>query len=109
MNAAMPSAGRITVVVSGDLVALPDGDIVDCTFTLAAGATGSTPLTFQSAAMSDDQFNDYDATGTSGAVTVGGGTGGHCPPAGLPAKPRAVAAAMAVRHGVGACTLKPLP
>ena len=74
VNAAMPSAGKITVVVSGDLVPLPDGDIVDCTFTLAAGATGSTPLTFQSAAMSDDQFNDYDATGTSGAVTVGGGT-----------------------------------
>ena len=71
VNAAMPSAGRITVVVSGDLVGLPDGDIVDCTFTIAAGAVGSTPLTFQSAAMSDDQFNDYDASGTSGSVTVG--------------------------------------
>ena len=70
VNAAMPSAGRITVVVSGDLVALPDGDIVDCTFTIAAGASGSTPLIFQSAAMSDDQFNDYDASGTSGSVTV---------------------------------------
>ena len=71
VNAAMPTAGKITVVVSGDLVVLPDGDIVDCTFTIAAGASGSTPLTFLSAAMSDDQFNDYDGSGTSGSVTVG--------------------------------------
>jgi hypothetical protein len=75
VNAAMPSAGRITVVVSGDLVVLPDGDIVDCSFTIAAGAAaGSVAVTFESAAMADDQFNDYDATGTSGAVTVGDGT-----------------------------------
>ena len=84
VNAAMPSAGKITVVVSGDLVPLPDGDIVDCTFTIAASATGSTPLTFQSAAMSDDQFNDIDGTGTSGAVTVGSETPTPTPPVGGP-------------------------
>ena len=73
VNTATPSAGRVTAALSGDLVVIPDGVILDCTFTIAAGAaSGPTALTFQSAAMSDDQFNDYDATGSSGSVTVGG-------------------------------------
>ena len=72
MTAAMPSAGLVSIVLSGDLVVIPDGEIIDCTFTIAAGAaSGPTAATFQSAAMSDDQFNDYDASGTSGSVTVG--------------------------------------
>ena len=72
VNTAMPAAGRITIALSGDLLALPDGEILDCTFTIAAGApAGATPVTFQSAGLSDDQFNDYDASGTNGSVTVG--------------------------------------
>ena len=71
MDTTVPSAGRATVTLSGDLVVLPDGVIVDCTFTIAAGtAAGPVAVTFQSAAMADDQFNDYEATGSSGLVTV---------------------------------------
>ncbi len=79
VNAATPQAGRITVALSGDLETLPDGDILQCTFTIAAeAAAGETPLTFQSAGLADDQFNDYEATGTNGSVTI---TGGEVPTA----------------------------
>ena len=68
----MPTPGQITIVLAGlDLTVLPDGEIIDCTFTINAAATGSTAVTFESAAVGDDQFNSFDATGTSGTVTVG--------------------------------------
>jgi hypothetical protein len=74
VNSAVPAAGQVSVALSGDLVAIPDGEIIDCTFTIAAGAAnGVIAVTFQSAALADDQFNDYDATGSSGSVTVGDG------------------------------------
>jgi len=66
----MPSAGRITVALSGDLLLIPDGAVLSCTFTIQAGASGSTILTFQSAGLADDEFNDYDASGSNGSITV---------------------------------------
>jgi hypothetical protein len=83
---ATPSAGRGSVVVidavideSGmtpedpatDLTVFPDGPILSCSFTIAAGAsTGATPITFISAGLGDEQFNDFPGSGTNGSITV---------------------------------------
>jgi hypothetical protein len=72
VNAAMPQSGRLTIALSGDLAVIPDGEILRCTFNLQAGASGTTALTFVSAGLADDQFEDIDAVGTSGSITVGG-------------------------------------
>lgn len=64
--------GQVKLTLLGDLVTIPDDDIVDCTFTINAGATPgtTTPVTFVSADLSDAQFNDYSPDGTAGKVTV---------------------------------------
>jgi len=62
----------IGVAISGTEDAFPDGNFLNCTFTINQGATGVAPLTFISAGMADQDFNDYSATGTSGQVTIGG-------------------------------------
>lgn len=67
--------GRISITMSGSPSAvIPDGDIIDCTFTINAGASlnTSTPLTFVRAGMADVDLNDIDGAGTSGSVTVAG-------------------------------------
>jgi len=72
VSTATPMAGEITVALQGDLAIIPDGEIIDCTFTIAAGATsgGSTMVTFVSADLGDDQFNDFFPTGTNATVSI---------------------------------------
>ena len=78
----LPSTGSASVVdyddVFGeagtpatDLTVFPDGTVLNCSFTIAAGAaSGATPLTFVSAPLADAQFNDFPGVGTSGSITV---------------------------------------
>jgi hypothetical protein len=73
-TAALPQAGVLSVVLSGDLSVFPDGVILNCTFGILSGASvGPSALTFIRADMADDEFNDLTGTGTSGSVTVEGG------------------------------------
>jgi hypothetical protein len=66
-----PSTGQVTVALSGDLMVIPDGDMIDCNFTINANAPlGPSALTFVSVDLADVSFNDYFASGTNGAVTV---------------------------------------
>jgi hypothetical protein len=60
------------LVLAGDLVTIPDGDIIDCSFTISAGATpgSTTTLTFVTADLSDDEFNDYFPAGTNGTIAI---------------------------------------
>src|SRR6266481_4476789 len=65
VSTSMQVPGQVKVVLQGDLVVIPDGDMIDCTFTINTSAPlGSSPLTFVSADLSDAQFNDYFAHGT---------------------------------------------
>jgi hypothetical protein len=77
-TAGVPVTGVLNVVVAGNLAQIPDGVFMHCVFEILPGAPlGSTPLTFRRAELSDPQFNDVDAVGTSGSVTV---TEGPRPP-----------------------------
>ena len=63
--------GRLTVVLTGDVITIPDGDIIACTFAIDVDAAPwASPLTFISADLADDHFDDFFATGTNGSVTV---------------------------------------
>jgi hypothetical protein len=62
--------GQVRMVLAGDLSILPDAAILECKFTIKVGATGETALSFISAAIADNEFNDYDATGISGSIQV---------------------------------------
>ena len=65
------TAGEVAIQLSGDLETIPDGDIIDCTFTISGSASsGVSPVRFVSANLSDDQFNDFFAMGSDGSVTV---------------------------------------
>jgi hypothetical protein len=76
ITAGLQSATRLTItlldnVPDGESTVLPLGTIINCTFTISAGAgAGSTPLTFVRAVTSDVDSNELNATGTSGAVSV---------------------------------------
>jgi cohesin domain-containing protein len=68
--------GQLALLLSGDLSTIPDGEIIDCTFTINAAATGTTSVTFVDGDLSDDQFNDYVPpvlTGSNGTISIGGG------------------------------------
>ena len=53
------------------LTVFPDGQILSCTFTIAAGAaSGASTLTFVSADLSDAEFNDSQGQGINGSITV---------------------------------------
>ena len=75
------SAGwSVTSVVAGNDVKLsilsstgdviPDGVIVNCSFTIGASASGTAALTFVDGIMSDEDFNEVDSVGTNGLVTI---------------------------------------
>lgn len=72
LSTSMPVFDRINLVLAGDLVPLPDGDIIDCTFTISPSAVSgtSTALTFEAAGGSDAEFKDYALVGTDGAVVI---------------------------------------
>jgi Cohesin domain len=71
VDAVSPSAGHVSLVVSGGLTTISDGAIAHCGFTIAGGApAGPSALTFVAGGMSDSNQNDFTATGTSGSVTV---------------------------------------
>ncbi len=74
LSASMPVSDRINLVLAGDLVPLPDGDIIDCMFTINPGAVpgNSTALTFEAAGGSDAEFHDYALAGIDGAVVITG-------------------------------------
>jgi hypothetical protein len=65
-------AGQVSAGLTSNTNAIiPDGVVLNCSFTIAAGASpGASALTFVSAGLSDDQFNDVIATGTNGEVTI---------------------------------------
>jgi hypothetical protein len=81
-----PAPGRASVVVidavldeqgmppptpPAGLTVFPDGPILSCSFTIAGGAPpGPSPITFISAGLADLQFNDFQAVGTNGSITV---------------------------------------
>jgi len=67
------SGNRVGVALSGSEDPFPDGLFLNCTFTIQAAASGVAPITFVRAGMADGDFNDYDATGSSGQVTIEGG------------------------------------
>ncbi|MBI3783213.1 MAG: hypothetical protein HY270_07415 [Deltaproteobacteria bacterium] len=70
-NAILRDDHTLSIGLAGDLTVLPDGEILNCSFAIKANASsGSTPLTFVSAGLSDAQSRDYAATGTSGSITV---------------------------------------
>lgn len=64
------NGNRVGVVLAGGEGVFPDGVVVRCTFAPLAGAQGNAPLTFIRAGLSDTQFNDLEAQGSDGAVTV---------------------------------------
>ncbi|MFI5394453.1 MAG: cohesin domain-containing protein [Candidatus Binatia bacterium] len=85
VDAVSPSAGHVSMVVSGGLATIPDGAIAHCSFTIAVGApTGASALSFLAAGMSDANQTDFTATGTSGAVTVTGTVTATPTPASVP-------------------------
>lgn len=62
---------RVSIALYGDLVPIPDGEVLECMFAIAAGAAvGITPIVFVSAGVSDLGFNDINSVGCSGSVTV---------------------------------------
>ncbi|MFQ5668055.1 MAG: cohesin domain-containing protein, partial [Candidatus Binatia bacterium] len=81
VTTATPITGQVSIALAGDLSPIADGQILECTFTIMAAApAGDTAVTFVSAGLADDQFNDFDGVGTDGTVTVTGG--------GMPAGPQ---------------------
>ena len=68
VTTAVPSAGRVRLVLAGDLTVLADGPVVECTFNARSNASGSAVLGFVAANVADDQFDDFDATGTDGSI-----------------------------------------
>jgi hypothetical protein len=64
------AGNRVGVAVSGSEEPFPDGVILSCAFNVNQGAAGVAALTFVRAGMSDADFNDYDASGTDGSVTI---------------------------------------
>jgi hypothetical protein len=71
VDAVSPSAGHVSLVVSGGLTTIPDGTIAHCDFTIAGGApAGPSALSFVDAGTSDASQNDFTATGISGSVTI---------------------------------------
>jgi hypothetical protein len=62
---------RLTLVLAGDLVTIPDGDIIDCNFTINSNATNPIPLLFYDAELIDNQSNEFFPTGTNGTIWVG--------------------------------------
>jgi hypothetical protein len=70
--ATTPTPGLLSIAITGSLDVLPDGVILNCTFTIGAGAAaGNYPLVFQQAGMTDGE-NDIEGAGTDGNVNVGG-------------------------------------
>jgi len=77
-----PATGQASIVTyddvfgeagtpAADLAVFPDGQILTCSFTIAAGAPlGSTTLSFLSAGLADAQFNDFPGAGINGSITV---------------------------------------
>lgn len=72
LGAATPTPGTLRVVLAGDLVPFPDGDILLCQFRIAVTATGTTTVTFGSAQLADAAEREFSATGRSGVVTISG-------------------------------------
>lgn len=70
VTAAVPSSGRVRLVLAGDLTVLADGPVVECTFIARSNASGSAALGFVSANVADDQFDDFDASGSDGSITL---------------------------------------
>lgn len=70
VTAAVPSPGRVRLVLAGDLTVLADGPVVECTFIARSNASGSAALGFVSANVADDQFDDFDASGSDGSITL---------------------------------------
>jgi hypothetical protein len=52
------------------LTVLADGPVVECTFIARSNASGSAALGFVSANVADDQFDDFDASGSDGSITL---------------------------------------
>src|SRR6185295_6439219 len=69
------TGNRVGLNLLGTEAPFPDGNVANCTFTINAAATGTAALTFVRAGMSYAVFSDYNATGTNGLVTIGGGAG----------------------------------
>ena len=75
VQSASPSFGLVRMLVgSGTNLVIPDGQLAICAFTIAPLAMLGTlsPLRFQTAGMSDADFNDIAASGQSGSVEIGG-------------------------------------
>lgn len=70
VDVAVPEPGLLRVVLSGDLSVLSPGALLQCTFNIAAQATGSAALIFESANLADSDFVDYDALGSSGSISI---------------------------------------
>lgn len=70
VTTAVPNIGRVRLVLVGDLTVLADGPVVECTFEAQAAATGVASLSFERANVADDSFNDFDASGSDGSVTL---------------------------------------
>jgi hypothetical protein len=71
VEAVTPEPGQVSLVMSGGLGVIPDGLIVSCRFSIAAGApAGSSVLEFVRAGMADADLNDFEAEGVDGAVNV---------------------------------------
>ncbi len=84
---------RLRIVMEGGLSVIPDGLIIDCTFTIATGTEpGPMVVTFERAGMSDANLTQVEATGSDGTITVtAGGLPTATPTSPAPATPTATA------------------
>ncbi len=64
------NGNRAAVALSGSEAEFPDGIIANCTFSVLAGASGTVAVKFVRAGTADVQFNDIEAQGTNGAITI---------------------------------------
>ncbi len=70
VRTAVPAIGRVRLVLAGDLTVLADGPVVECTFEARSTASGTATIAFVSANVADDTFNDFEAAGADGSVTL---------------------------------------
>jgi len=109
-DAQLQSPGRISVVLSGGLGVIPDGPIMDCTFAVGATSSGNAALTFVTAAAADAQSTEVLATGSSGAVTITGGSGPQIAigsASGIPGS-QVIVPLSFTQNGAGSVTIAPL-